>query len=304
MQSKTRKITFYPAATSPFGRWMELCAAPVAWQLDELGLTGSHSHNTYIQTAYFGALLIVLAEALVFCGAGLAVWCVLRAIALAIRKTQRPKYYPAEKMRRQALAAERRHVRRRFTINPAPTREELLAQFARIKRNPREMIRFGSMLCDLEAYVDNSLRRDRNGVIIGRNPGIRGWLAENCVELCARYKTVMRYKAMAEQFRQAIGLRDPLPAALALDGEGDTDENENTVRKVSLEEHVVIGKARKRATEFFAKCGVTMRGTFAELNKRLGPDNVPRELVVRERLRQGLSPEPGAAERFVATVLA
>ena len=94
-----------------------------------------------------------------------------------------------------------------------------------MKRNPEEMIRFGSMLCDLEAYVDNSLLRNENGEIVGRNPGIRGWLNANCQPLAAHYKTVMGYKAMAEKFRQAVGLADPYPAALALDG------IQNTVRK-------------------------------------------------------------------------
>ena len=305
---------------------MEICLIPVALQLEALDLTDTsalRSRNANVHQCYFGLMLLTLAEALVFCGAGLAVWCVLKAVALAVRRTQRPKYYPAEKMRRRALAEERRSVRRRITINAAPTREELLAQFARVKRNPREMIRFGSMLCDLEAYVDNSLRRNASGAIIGRNPGIRGWLAGNCVELAAHYKTVMRYKAMAERFRQVVGLRDPLPAALALDVDGvggdrentvrkshemggneGSSVNENTVRKISLEERVIVGKARKRAEEFFGKCGMSMRGAYAELERRLGPDSVPPETVAAERVRQGLSAKPSLAERFVAAVLA
>ena len=305
---------------------MELCLTPVSLQLECLDLsdmTVRRSRNVNVDIFYFSLTVLTLAEALALCGAGFAVWCVLKGIALAMRKTQRPKYYPAEKMRRQALAAERRRIRRRITINAAPTAEELLAQFARIKRNPKEMIRFGSMLCDLEAYVDNSLRRNDSGAIVGRNPGIRGWLAENCAELSARYKTVMRYKAMAEQFRQVVGLRDPLPAALVLDGteaEGESEntvrkdyemnenegseENENTVRKVSVEEKMIVGKARKKAAEFFRMCGVSMHGAYAELGKRLGPGKVSDEIVVQERIRQGLSPEPGLAERFTATMLA
>ena len=322
MNSKVCKISRKLPDNSPFERWMRICLTPVAAQLNAF-TPGPRVNNLANHVLALDMMLIMMAEALVFCSAGLAIWCVLKGIALAMRKTQRPKYYPAERMRRQTLAAERRRVRRRITVNDAPTADELLAQFTRIKRNPKEMIRFGSMLCDLEAYVDNSLRRDKSGVIVGRNPGIRGWLAENCVELAAHYKTVMRYKAMAEQFRQIVGLHDPFPAELALDSneaenvsentvrkDGETDGNkrnegnENMVRKISLEERMIVGKARKRAEEFFGKCGVTMRGTFAELEKCLGPDSVPPEMVIEERMRQGLSPKPGLAERFTATMLA
>ena len=172
-----------------------------------------------------GLLQLALVEMAVGLCVGSVVWCVLKGVALALRRVQRPKYYPQERMRRQALARERRRIRRRTTINAAPTADELLAQWAKVKRNPEEMIRFGSMLCDLEAYVDNSLLRNENGEIVGRNPGIRGWLNANCQPLAAHYKTVMGYKAMAEKFRQAVGLADPYPAALALDG------IQNTVRK-------------------------------------------------------------------------
>jgi hypothetical protein len=185
----------------------------------------------------FGLFQVALLEvALGFC-IGSIIWCVLKCVALALRKIQRPKYYPQERMRRQALAQERRRIRRRATINAAPTSQELLDQWAKVKKSPAEMIRFGSMLCDLEAYVDNSLLRNENGEIVGRNPGIRGWLNANCQPLAVHYKTVMGYKAMAEKFRQVVGLADPYPATLALDDPGsegptDADANcQNTVRK-------------------------------------------------------------------------
>jgi hypothetical protein len=72
------------------------------------------------------------------------------------------------------------------------------------------------MLEDLEAYVDNSLVRDPDGTIVGRNGGIKQWLRENCAELGKRYHTVMRYKALAKRFKQAIDLEDPVPVAYAI----------------------------------------------------------------------------------------
>ena len=142
-----------------------------------------------------------------------ALWFVPRLIAIALRKVRRPGYYEREKARRQALAHERLSTRRRTTLNPIPTPEALLAQFRRIRRNPREMLIFGSMLEDLEAYVDNSLVRDPDGTIVGRKGGIKQWLWENCAELGKRYHTVMRYKALAKRFKQAIDLDGHIPVA-------------------------------------------------------------------------------------------
>ena len=187
----------------------------------------------------FGLFQVAMLEAALGLCVGSVIWCLLKGVALILRKVQRPKYYPQERMRRQALAHERRRVRRRTTLNAAPTADELLAQWAKVKRNPEEMIRFGSMLCDLEAYVDNSLLRNENGEIVGRNPGIRGWLNANCQPLAVHYKTVMGYKAMAEKFRQAVGLADPYPATLALSGlecVASTDASascQNMVRKTN-----------------------------------------------------------------------
>ena len=58
------------------------------------------------------------------------------------------------------------------------------------------------MLEDLECYLDNSLRRSEDGVIIGRNPGIKGWLCDNLPEIYEKYTTAMRYKAAAKKLKQ------------------------------------------------------------------------------------------------------
>ena len=253
----------------------------------------------------FGLFQVAMLEAaLGFC-IGSVIWCVLKCVALALHKVQRPKYYPQERMRRQALARERRRIRRRTTINVAPTSQELLDQWAKVKKSPEEMIRFGSMLCDLEAYVDNSLLRNENGEIIGRNPGIRGWLNANCQPLAVRYKTVMGYKAMAEKFRQAVGLVDPYPAALALEECQNTvrKDNEQGTKTEGLEARAKRGmacrKARRKAEEMLAKCGRSQRGVRLALKARLSPDLIPPALEREERQRQGLPPRDGLVRRFV-----
>ena len=254
--------------------------------LDE---TAIYSHDFIEENDRTGLYLLALAETALGLCVGTVVWCVLKGVALALRKVQRPKYYPQERMRRQALARERRRVRQRTTLNVAPTAGELLAQWAKVKRNPVEMIRFGSMLCDLEAYVDNSLLRNENGEIVGRNPGIRGWLNANCQPLAVHYKTVMGYKAMAEKFRQAVGLTDPYPAALALDGLGSAADAgascQNTVRKSAEVE--LDGEREPTTQQGDGNCQNTVRKDEGQGMKTEGVEaRVAREMACRKARRK------------------
>ena len=149
-------------------------------------------------------------------GGSFAVWVMRRQIDRHIRRLKRPGYYERELARRHELARERRRLLKRSTLNPCPTDDELREAFARAKGSPADMIRFGSLLEDLECHVDNSAIFDGEGNLVGRHGGIRRYLALNVPELSARYKTVMRYKALAKRFRQALGVKDPVPAAMLL----------------------------------------------------------------------------------------
>jgi len=149
-------------------------------------------------------------------GGSFAVWVMRRQIDKHIRRLKRPGYYERELARRQELARERRKLLKRSTLNPCPTDDELREAFARAKESPADMIRFGSLLEDLECHVDNSAIFDGEGNLVGRRGGIRRYLALNVPELSVRYKTVMRYKALAKRFRQALGVSDPIPAAMLL----------------------------------------------------------------------------------------
>ena len=135
------------------------------------------------------------------------------------RRLVRPLYYGRENARRRALAAERRRVRKRKTENPCPTREDILDAWTHAREGREAMLRFGSLLEDLECYVDHELRI-ADGRIVGRAPGIKGWLRENIPALALRYTTVMRYKAAAKKLRQVVELPDPIPVAAVLDGAG------------------------------------------------------------------------------------
>ncbi len=206
-------------------------------------LYGAHPHfrNTIMLQILFASVILVVVGPP-------ALWLLAWTANKICRKAKRPTYYPAERARRLALAAERRKIRRRTTTNPKPTAKALREQFAKAKSSPIEMIRFGSMVEDLECYVDNRLKFSAPGVISGRNGGIKRWLQSHCAPLYERYSTVMRYKQLARKFRQVLDIADPTPAASALDSE--------------------------EATALFAEAGKTCVGLTRALDARLDPSLV------------------------------
>ena len=136
-------------------------------------------------------------------------------------RARRPLYYAQERERRERQAAERRKVVRRATLNPCPSRDEVLDAWVHVRDSKESLLRFGSLMQDLECHVDNSLQFDDEGCIAGRNRGVKGWLEENIPALALRYTSVIRYKAAAKKLRQAIGLGDPVPLDRVVDPAAD-----------------------------------------------------------------------------------
>ncbi len=149
--------------------------------------------------------------------------CLRRGLTQEVNRLQaracRARRYARDNARRRALAAERRRIARRTTLNPRPTPEALRAAFAARGASPEAKVRLGGLLEDLECYVDNCLRFDPDGEIIGRNGGVKAWLREHVPGLSGHYKTLMRYKALAKRLRQAAGISDPVPASAVFDGQ-------------------------------------------------------------------------------------
>ena len=148
--------------------------------------------------------------------------CLRRGLTHGVNRLQarayRARYYTRDNARRRALAAERRRIARRTTVNPCPTPEALCAAFAARGASPEAKVRLGGLLEDLECYVDNCLRFGPDGEILGRNGGVKAWLREHAPGLSGHYKTLMRYKALAKRLRQAAGISDPVPASAVFDG--------------------------------------------------------------------------------------
>jgi hypothetical protein len=174
-----------------------------------------------------------------------------REMMQGLRSLRRPFYYARETERRRRMAAERRKINRRYTTAPAPTPEALLAAWNARKESREAMIRLGGMLHDLECYVDNCLKIDESGAVVGRNGGIRGWIRENLPELSPKYKTLMRYKALAVRLRQATGTRDPTPTSALLEG-----------------------KRHEAVKEILSDSAPVFSRVFDALEHRLSPDTV------------------------------
>ena len=209
-----------------------------------------------------------------------------RELLRDLRAVRRPFYYARETARRRALAAERRKITQRTTLAPEPTPADVLAAWERRKDSKEDMIRLGGMLHDLECYVDNALRFDANGDVVGRNGGIRGWLKENLPELFPKYKTLMRYKAMAVRLRQATETRDPTPTSALL---GDAPGGAEAAREAGRD-----GKPHKVVRELLEEFRMTFSSLEEGLSRRLDPARV---FLDPAKTRRGVAkPKRGAAQ--------
>ena len=196
------------------------------------------------------------------------------------RRAYRSRYYARDNARRRLLAAERRKISRRTTLNPCPTPEAFRAAFSRVGESVEAKIRFGGLVHDLECYVDNCLRIDERGEIVGRNGGVKAWLADNVPELYGRYKTIMRHKALARRVRQAVGAEDPVPTDALLDGapadakggapgRGRRGLSGNENYYATNSHHKFVEVARRRVAEMFAGCPNTVKDAFGRVDAAL-----------------------------------
>ena len=172
--------------------------------------------------------------------------------------------------RARALATDarrRRALRRRRAISvfPPPSPEALLAAWERSRDSLSERILLGSLVADLDPAVDASYQRNADGTIVGRAPGIRGWLAENAPELLPHYKALLSYKRLAERFRLACGLDEPGTAEELLGIRTPGRPTPARSRRAAL------AKPRREAAALFAALPrPTLRALDDELHRRLG----------------------------------
>jgi len=155
------------------------------------------------------ALVMLLLPLLPLLGVGIALLLAVEAACAVTRRVREAKQREAkarylEKLREQSR--ERHRIKKRARVNPCPTVEAVCAQWDKSRDSLQEMVNFGLLLLDLEAYVDNSLILGPIGpnglpLIIGRQPGVKGWLLDHCPHI--GYKTAMRYKSLAEKAQKS-----------------------------------------------------------------------------------------------------
>ena len=151
----------------------------------------------------------------------------------------------------------------RTSSNPPPTLDALREAYGRRDTSCEAMIRLGSMLEDIEAAYCVGYKFESYGVGETHDDyfidydapwqaGIRGFL-KSAPDLLAKYKTLMRYKKLSADFREAVELYDPNPASLVFDG---ADE-------------AWLVPVRKRAQELFDRCRPVFRELLDRINKAL-----------------------------------
>ena len=145
---------------------------------------------------------------------------------------------------------ERRKLCARSTLAVRPTATDIRVAWAFARESHAKMLHLGGLLHDLECFLQNELQViwiNRRPKIVGRSEGIRGWLRENCPELIGKYKTLMRYKALARRFRQATEVADPVPTSAILDDAVSVEELLS--HPVAVQPRAVDGRIHRFAWE-------------------------------------------------------
>jgi hypothetical protein len=208
-----------------------------------------------------------------------------RRLSLLVRHLRRPTYYERERERRQKLAIARREVRRHHTLNPQPTFDAIRAAIRTARSSPESAIRLGSLLEDLECFVDNTLIHDAQGQIVGRRGGIKRLLQREAPDLFAKYSTIMRYKATAKRFRQACGSGEPVPPATLLPAQETAGPSPASTPApeaagpapdgLTDEMRAKLVAPREVARTILEECEGTLISLEAALALRLDPDCIP-----------------------------
>ena len=131
---------------------------------------------------------------------------------------------------------------------PKPEAVEAQWELLRAHRDLIEALRFGGMLLNISQYVDCSAIYGRGKHIVARNPGLKGWLRENCREI--NYVTAMSYRKLAQTTCQAIGLPEFLPLEWVMPG----TEAQDATREINPEHKAGMKLKRKEFLRQIQTC--------------------------------------------------
>ena len=181
---------------------------------------------------------------------GMAAWTFVRRAHRLLAGPRRGGGGTADGRRSGRLWCERRKLCARSTLAPRPTATDVRVAWAFARESHEGMLRLGGLLHDLECHLANGLEVihvGRRPKIVGRAGGVRGWIRQNCPELSGKYKTLMRYKALALRLRQAAEIADPVPTSAAL--EGGADAGKLLARSAKIQPRAGGGRVERFAWE-------------------------------------------------------
>ena len=125
-------------------------------------------------------------------------------------------------------------INRKTSVDAPPEPEAIRRAWEASRRSLGGKLLAGTLLSNLEPVVDQSYIRDADGTVVGRRPGIKGWLAANCPDMLPHYKALMNYKALADKLRLALGVEEPDTLSGVLDFGPDTPNATKGVSPKSL----------------------------------------------------------------------
>ena len=117
----------------------------------------------------------------------------------------------AESIEEYDETKKRMGVNRKASVEAPPRPDEMRRAWeaARGRGSLAAKLLAGTLLSNLEPAVDQSYLRAEDGTIVGRRPGLKGWLRGYCPDLVPHYKALMGYKALADKLRIALGIEEP-----------------------------------------------------------------------------------------------
>ena len=268
-----------PAARKP--RLAEELAVSTLEGLADILFNGTRS-KTYIDLASGMLLVAIMSQSMVALVLILTVLiCRLSNESICYATNEIVKDY---KEKTKAI-----QIKRKTSVNPPPTAEAIRKAWEASRKSLAGKLLAGALLSDLEPVVDQSYVRNEDGTIVGRRPGIKGWLFENCPDMLPHYKALMNYKALADKLRKALGIEDPDTLIEVLDfGEEGKELPKSLafkteIRLLKSNRQNVIENGRKLFEDFGErKAPWTMAALDAALRERL-------ELVWMRRRRRSVA---------------
>ena len=162
-------------------------------------------------------------------------------------------------------------ITRKASVEAPPTPDELRRAWesARGHGPLTAKLLAGTLLSNLEPAVDQSYLRAEDGTIIGRRPGLKGWLRGYCPDLVPHYKALMSYKALADKLRVALGIEEPDTLSCIIDfGEMAKNSRVSPFRAASPSgDAAPVGGLKKGVTmkvDAAKDAGVTSDGGWVE----------------------------------------